>query len=86
MDARANAAPSSINRFFLMAVVMMPTPRGLVKKSTSPGLAPLFFFKFLTATLPVTAKPKIGSGLSMLCPPAKGMCACLQTNRAPSMT
>ena len=38
------------------------------------------------ATIPVTAKPKIGSGLSILSPPAKGILAWLHTHLAPSIT
>ena len=38
------------------------------------------------STRPVTAKPKIGSGLSILCPPASVMPASAQDARPPSST
>ena len=64
----------------------MPTPIFFVRNKKSPSLAVLFCFRFLISTIPVTANPKIGSGASMLCPPAKGIPACLQTVLLPSNT
>ena len=76
---------SFINPLFC-AVDKTPTPSGLVIKITSPAFAVLFFFRFLTSTNPVTAKPKIGSALSILCPPASGIPASSQILRLPSKT
>jgi hypothetical protein len=47
------------------SVVKIPIPKGLVRYILSPTLAVEFSFKCLIATLPVTAKPKMGSGASM---------------------
>ena len=68
------------------AVANMPTPIGFVTKRTSPSFAVLFFLRFAMGVMPVTASPKIGSVLSMLCPPASGMPASAQMVLAPSST
>ena len=64
----------------------MPTPNGLVKYSSEPVVAVSFCFRSLMSTIPVTASPKIGSGESMLWPPASGIPASAQMLRAPSST
>ena len=46
---------------FLAAVVMIPRPSGLVRMSTSPGLAPALVRTWSGWTVPTTARPKIGS-------------------------
>ena len=50
------------------------------------AFALLFLFKFFIATMPLTTNPKIGSLLSMLCPPAITMPASVQTDLAPAIT
>jgi hypothetical protein len=52
--------------FATRKVVKIPIPKGLVRYILSPTLAVEFSFKCLIATLPVTAKPKMGSGASIL--------------------
>ena len=47
----------------LMAVVMMPTPRGLVRIRLSPGMAPEFGKYESDPTMPVTANPYVGSAV-----------------------
>ena len=53
----------------LMAVVAMPVPRGFVSISKSPGRAAALVSNRRGSTNPVTANPKIGSGLRIVCPP-----------------
>ena len=53
----------------LMPVVMMPVPSGFVRTSASPGRAFALVIMRRGDTMPVTAKPKIGSGVLMVCPP-----------------
>jgi len=48
----------------LMAVVAMPEPSGLVRRSTSPGLPPALVRIRRGCTTPVTAIPYFGSGSS----------------------
>ena len=71
---------------FFWAVLNIPTPIGLVRYNLEPGFAPPFFFTLSGCTKPVTAKPKIGSGQSIECPPAKGIPAFAQIALAPSKT
>ena len=75
----------SINPFFC-AVAKIPTPNGLVNNKISPCSALLFLFKFSIATMPFTTKPKMGSLLSILCPPAITMPASAHTDLAPAIT
>ena len=53
----------------LAAVVRMPMPRGFVRNSTSPALAPELVSTLSGWTKPVTARPYLGSSSRMLCPP-----------------
>ena len=53
----------------LIAVVAMPVPSGFVKTSKSPERAFAFVVTRRTSTIPVTARPYIGSGLRMEWPP-----------------
>ncbi len=76
---------SEINSRFC-AVDKIPTPSFLVTNSRSPACAVLFCFKFFMSTMPVTASPKMGSGASMLWPPASGIPASRQMLRLPSKT
>ncbi len=64
----------------------MPTPTAFVKNKKSPDWAAALAFNRSNCTRPVTASPKIGSGLSMLCPPANGIPASEQMLRPPSRT
>ena len=77
---------SSVSKPLFCAVAMMPTPNGLVNINTSPGCAVSFLFKFSMSIIPFTTKPKIGSWLSILCPPAITIPASAQVLRAPSIT
>ena len=77
---------SSFKIPFFSAVVKIPTPNGLVKNNTSPACARLFCLMLAIGTNPFTARPKIGSGESMLCPPASGIPASAQILRLPSIT
>ena len=53
----------------LMAVVMMPVPRGLVSTSRSPGRAAALVRRRFGWTNPVTDRPYSGSALRTVCPP-----------------
>ena len=64
----------------------MPTPSGFVIINKSPSFAVSFLFKFSMSTKPFTTNPKIGSWLSILCPPAITIPASVQVLRAPSIT
>lgn len=55
---------------FFSAVVNTPIPNGFVKNNLQPAVADAFFFTLSVLIIPVTAKPKIGSGASIECPPA----------------
>jgi hypothetical protein len=66
MVSMARFSSSGVIFFCFCAVVKMPMPKGLVRYILSPTLAVEFSFKCLIATLPVTAKPKMGSGASIL--------------------
>mmetsp|Transcript_83948 Transcript_83948/g.140093 ORF Transcript_83948/g.140093 Transcript_83948/m.140093 type:complete len:213 (+) Transcript_83948:723-1361(+) len=79
-------ACSGVSRPFLPAVPRMPTPSGLVRYNRSPALAVEFFLSMDSGTRPLTARPKIGSGLSMLCPPANAIPASAHARRPPSTT
>src|SRR5471032_1270789 len=61
-------------------------PRGLVRYSLQPAVAVSLRFMWRFCTMPVTARPKIGSGASIECPPANGMPAASHTERPPRMT
>ncbi len=64
----------------------MPIPSALVKKREHPAVAVSLRLRSLFSTIPVTARPKIGSGESILCPPARGIPASSHTERPPSIT
>ena len=51
---------------FFCAVAKIPIPKGLVRYKTLPATAWSLRFKLEILTDPVTANPKIGSGLSIL--------------------
>ena len=55
------------------AAVMTPAPMGFVSSKKSPSLAVEFRLTFSVGMMPVTANPNIGSRLSTLCPPARGI-------------
>ena len=59
---------------------------GFVKKIVSPIFALVFLFSWSIFTIPVTDKPNIGSGESILCPPARVIPAILQISLPPSIT
>ena len=61
-------------------------PNGLVKNSWQPKVAVEFLKTLLVSMVPVTAKPKMGSGESMLCPPANEIPASRHAARPPSTT
>jgi hypothetical protein len=65
IELAAMSLCSSSNRPFFCAVAKIPTPNGLVRKDT-PDSALSLRFKLEITTDPVTASPKIGSGLSIL--------------------
>ena len=67
---------SGLSLPFFSAVVSTPIPNGLVKYNLQPSCAEAFFFTFSVLIIPVTARPKIGSGASIECPPAKAIPAC----------
>ncbi|MNE55782.1 hypothetical protein D3C80_1506390 [compost metagenome] len=69
---------SASSLLFFSAVVSTPMPSGLVRNSLVPACAALFFFTSSVLTMPVTAKPKIGSGASIEWPPANAIPACWQ--------
>ncbi len=54
----------------LAAVVMMPTPSGLVRATMSPGCAPPLVRMRPGCTSPITARPYFGSLSSTVWPPA----------------
>ncbi|KAF5043581.1 hypothetical protein DSECCO2_500820 [anaerobic digester metagenome] len=58
----------------------------MVRNSIDPSFAPLFFFTLFVSTIPVTARPNIGSDIFILCPPARGIPALSQTSLAPATT
>ncbi|MCY1186061.1 hypothetical protein D9M73_268960 [compost metagenome] len=64
----------------------MPIPSGLLRYSLQPTVAVSLRFMKRFSTMPVTARPKIGSGASMECPPARGIPASSQTWRPPAIT
>ena len=68
--ARSTRPASATPR--LMAVVTMPEPSGFVSRSWSPGRAPTLRSTLSGWTRPVTARPYLGSGSSMLWPPRMG--------------
>ncbi|MNY52514.1 hypothetical protein D3C86_1881920 [compost metagenome] len=61
-------------------------PSGLDRYSLQPCVAVSLRFMKRLSTMPVTARPKIGSGASMECPPASGMPASSHTERPPRIT
>ena len=63
MMAMALLSSSRLANPRLMAVVMTPVPSGFVRTSASPGRAFALVIMRCGDTMPVTAKPKIGSGL-----------------------
>ena len=71
MVSTANRVCSGCSFPCFSAVVRTPTPMGLVKNKLSPDFAVLFCLRLSKLTLPVTAKPKIGSWVSMEWPPAR---------------
>ncbi len=82
----AKWASSSFNFPCFCAVLKIPTPKGFVRNKWHPSSAVSLRLRSLIATRPVTANPKIGSGLSILCPPARGMPASAHILRPPSNT
>ncbi|MNI91017.1 hypothetical protein D3C73_1486260 [compost metagenome] len=71
---------------FFSAVVSTPMPRGLVRYNRQPAVAVSLRFMWRFSTSPVTARPKIGSGASIECPPARGIPASSHTARPPRIT
>lgn len=86
IQSRATPTSSARSLAFFSAVVRMPMPSGLVRYSLQPASAVSLRFMKRFSTTPVTARPKIGSGASMECPPASGMPASSQTLRPPAIT
>jgi len=64
--------PSAERLSFFSAVVMTPTPRGLVSTSTSPTRAPPLRIRRSGWQTPFTASPKSGSEFFTVWPPTTG--------------
>ena len=61
-------------------------PSGLVRIRPSPSCAASFRLRCAGWAVPVTAKPNMGSGASILCPPASGKPKAAQTSLPPFTT
>ncbi|MMZ63661.1 hypothetical protein D1872_259300 [compost metagenome] len=74
---------SGVSASFLIDVVIIPTPIGLVKINRSPGLAPALVLTLSGWTSPVTARPNFGSLSSMEWPPTNVAPASFTLSAAP---
>ena len=76
----AGAAPC------LSAVATTPVPIALVRISRSPGAARSMVISAAGSATPVTARPYLGTGSSIVCPPATKHPACAATSAPPRST
>ena len=82
--ARASSSSSACPR--LRAVTTAPAPSGLVSTSASPTRPPALAITRSGCTAPVTARPYLGSGSSIECPPTTSAPAARTTSSPPRST
>ena len=83
ITAMASAMAPAASSSRLAAVVMIPSPRGLVRIRKSPARAPALVITARGCTRPTTARPKIGSSVWIVWPPTTAMPASRALSAAP---
>src|SRR5580700_11036190 len=86
MDATAASTTPGGGSPRLSAVAITPVPTGLVRISWSPGAARSIVMSRPGSARPTTARPYLGTGSSMVCPPAIAQPACAATSAPPRST
>ncbi len=86
MEATAAAMTSAGAFPCLSAVATTPVPIALVRISRSPGAARSMVIRAAGSARPVTARPYLGTGSSIVCPPATKHPACAATSAPPRST
>src|SRR5580693_5784873 len=86
IEATAASTTSGGGAPRLTAVAITPVPTGLVKISWSPGAARSMVISRSGSARPTTARPYLGTGSSMVCPPAITQPASAATRAPPCRT
>src|SRR5580704_3577182 len=86
IEAMAASTTSGGGAPRLTAVAITPVPTGLVKISWSPGAARSMVISRSGSARPTTARPYLGTGSSMVCPPAITQPASAATRAPPCRT